>query len=183
MPSSARAATRRPSPSRPKPWWWCDLTAVLAEQPAEPRVLARSSTSWSAKIARHLLVLVVADELGQVLDEVAAARDVQELRAAADREHRQVAGERRLEQRELGVVASRDDPSVSGVRAPARRARVDVGAAREDEPVERVERLVDPLVDGGTSSAPPAGALDRADVVGGNERRLGVPRAERARVR
>src|SRR5437667_5662688 len=54
--------------------------------------------------ARRVLVLLVADDLREVLDEIPAARDVQHLRAPADREHRQVALERRLEERELRAV-------------------------------------------------------------------------------
>jgi hypothetical protein len=58
-------------------------------------------------------VLLVPDDVGQVLDEVAAAGDVQHLAPAADCEHRHVALERALEQRELGVVAPRTMPEVS----------------------------------------------------------------------
>ncbi len=58
---------------------------------------------------------VVADQVGQVLDEVAAEGDVQDLRAAADREHRQVALERRAQERELGAVALGHDPGRLGV--------------------------------------------------------------------
>ncbi len=109
-------------------------------------------------------MLLVPDDLGQVLDEVAAARDVQHLEAAADREHRQVARERRLEQRELAAVAL-------GVRARRLRMRLgavlvglEVVAAGEDEAVERVEHLVDPVLVGGTSSARAARPLDGAHV-------------------
>ena len=45
--------------------------------------------------AGGVLVVVVADDVRQVLDEIAAARHVQDLRAAADREHGQVPLERR----------------------------------------------------------------------------------------
>ena len=47
------------------------------------------------ELAGRLLVLLVPDQVRQVLDQIAAERDVQHLRAAADREHRQVAFERR----------------------------------------------------------------------------------------
>jgi len=50
-------------------------------------------------------VLGVAEALGQVLDQRAAARDVQHLASTADREHGHVALECSLQQRELGPVA------------------------------------------------------------------------------
>ena len=49
--------------------------------------------------AERLAVALVPDLLREVLDEVAAAQDVEQLEAAADRERRQVALERRLEER------------------------------------------------------------------------------------
>ena len=133
------------------------------------------------ELAGQLLVLLVADHLGQVLDEVAAERDVQHLRAAADREHRHVARERGLQQRELGAVALLDDPVRRLVALLAVGGRIEVGAAGEDDPVERVERLLDPVVRGRHEQRAPAGALDGPHVVGRDERRLLLPGAERAR--
>ena len=107
--------------------------------------------------AEHLAVLLVPDRLRQVLDEVAAARDVEELEAAADRERRQVALERRLEEAQLAGVAVR--LRRVGLRMPlsAVVSRVDVAAAGEDDPVEHVERLVDAVLARGHDSArPPA---------------------------
>ena len=86
---------------------------VLAEQRAEPRAVV-DLHAVLREDARHLAVLLVPDHLGQVLHEVAAARDVQHLEAAADREHRHVARERRLEQRKLAAVALGLVPLVSG---------------------------------------------------------------------
>ena len=57
--------------------------------------------------ALHLTVFLVADDLGQVLHEVAAAGDVQHLQPAAYREHGHVARKRRFEQRELCAVTFR----------------------------------------------------------------------------
>ena len=94
------------------------------------RVPGTRSTSWSAKIAGWVvLVLLVPDDLRQVLDEVAAAGDVQHLAPAADCEDRHVALERALEQRELGVVAPADDAGGLLVRFLAVELRVEVGAA------------------------------------------------------
>ena len=55
--------------------------------------------------ADHAAVLVVAEALGQVLQERAAAGDVDQLHAAADPEHRQIARDRRARERDLERVA------------------------------------------------------------------------------
>ena len=47
------------------------------------------------------------------------------------------------EERELGAVALGHDPVRLGVRLLAVELRIEVGAAREDQAVERVERLLD----------------------------------------
>src|SRR6185436_8113861 len=57
--------------------------------------------------AEHLAVALVADRVGQVLDEVADADDVQELESATDGQRRNVALERPPEQRHLTRVAMR----------------------------------------------------------------------------
>ncbi len=108
--------------------------------------------------ARHLLVRPVADRVREVLVEIPAERDVQHLRAPADREHRQVLGERGLQERQLGAVSLGDDAVRLRMRLLAVELRVEIRAAREDQPVERGERLLDPArCAGGTSSArPPA---------------------------
>ena len=125
--------------------------------------------------AEHLAVPLVPDGLGQVLEEVAAADDVQELEAAADRERRDVALERAPEERQLPRVAMR----LRGVGllvplGPVRR-RVDVDAAREDDTVEHVERLVDRLGARRDDERPPARPLHRLDVVERHERRRQLP--------
>ena len=60
---------------------------VLPEQRAHARPGVDLDVVVGERAGR-VLVLVVADQLGQVLLEVAAACDVQDLAAAADREHR-----------------------------------------------------------------------------------------------
>ena len=104
---------------------------ALTEQRAEPRSLLDLDLVVGED-ARRLLVLLVADDLGQVLDEVAAAGDVQHLRAAADREHGHVALERGAQERQLGPVALRTRARRLGVcvlavlapgRCPSRRRR------------------------------------------------------------
>src|SRR5437016_5637710 len=81
---------------------------ALAEQLPEPASRLERDVVVREDAGR-VLVLLVADDVREVLHEVAAKRDVQDLRAAADREHRQVARERRLEQRQLGAVALRHE--------------------------------------------------------------------------
>src|SRR5205823_6478394 len=98
--------------------------------------------------------------------EIAAAGDVQDLAAAADREHRQVSLERRLEQGELRPVSLRHDAFGLGVRVLAVRLRVEIRAAREKQAVERVERLVDGLLGGRDQEWAPAGSLDGPHVGG-----------------
>ena len=87
---------------------------VLAERRAAA-VLREDVDVVVGEDARRLLVPLVADDLGEVLDEVAAQRDVQHLASAADGEHGHVARERRLEERELGRSRSGRSPFVSGV--------------------------------------------------------------------
>ena len=140
------------------------------------------ATSWSANTPGALLVAVVADVVGQMLDEVAAEGDVEHLRAPADRQHRQVALERRLEQRKLGAVALGHDPGRLGMRLLAVEPGVEIGATREDQPVDRVEDLLDPVVRGRHEQRARAGALDRADVVVRDQRRLELPVPEGAGV-
>ena len=115
VPSSAHATSRSPSPMRP-----VALVVMRLDRRALAEELAELRRRLDAHVvvgedARRVLVPLVADDLGQVLDEVAAARDVQHLRAAADGEHRHVALERALEQRS-------SPRSRSGTRA--RRLRV-----------------------------------------------------------
>ena len=114
---------------------------------------------------------------GRCWIEVAAAQDVQQLEAAADRERRQVALERRLEEPQLAGIAV-------GLRRVGRRMplgavvrRVDVDAAREHDPVEHVERLLDRVLARRHDERPTARLLDRVDVVERHERGRQLPRA------
>ena len=129
------------------------------------------------ELARHLLVDVVPDSLGKVLHEVAAAGDVQELEAAADCERRHVTLERSLQERQLTRVTTR----LRGVGlrvgiGPVARG-IDVGATREHDPVERVERLLDVLLGRRDDERATTGALDRVDVCERDERGGQVPDA------
>ena len=95
------------------------------------------------ELTGHLLVDVVADGFRKVLHEIATAGDVQELKTPADGERRQVPLERRLQERQLAGVATglRGVGLRVGIGAVVR--WIDVGATREHDPVERVERLLD----------------------------------------
>jgi hypothetical protein len=90
--------------------------------------------------ADHPPVVLVAEVVGEVLDERPAARHVEDLHAAADTEQGQPAGERLAGERDLEVIALRDGAHGRGVGLGAVAGRVDVGAAREQEPVEQVEQ-------------------------------------------
>ena len=134
---------------------------AIAEDRAEPAVALEANVVVGERPGR-VLVLLVADDVGQVLNEIAAERDVEHLAAAADGEHRHVALERRFEQRSSARSRSRHDAGRLGVRLLAVELGVEIGAAGEDDPVERVERLVDSVGCGGTSSGvPPARSIMR----------------------
>ena len=126
---------------------------------------------------------LVTDLVGKVLQEVAAAEDVQQLEAAADRESGQIALERRLEQPQLPRVAA-------GLRRVGRWVPVgpvvdgvDVDAAREDDAVEHVERLVDGVLARRHDDRSATGLLDRVDVVQRHECGGQLPRPPTRRLR
>ena len=84
-----------------------------------------------------------AEEIRDVLHEIAAERDVQDLHAAADAQHGKPRTlERGAHQYELEVVALVAHAVVRLVRVAAVVVGMDVAAAREDEPGDGVERLV-----------------------------------------
>ena len=77
-----------------------------------------------------------------VLPERPAERDVEHLRAAADREHRLVGLERPARQQHLGAIELGVDlDRAVGARLLAVQRRLDVGTAREAETVAEVEEL------------------------------------------
>ena len=79
----------------------------------------------------------------EVLEERPARGDVQELLAAADSEDRHVLLERALREVELGLVADRIDLLEQPVGLFAVVHRVDVHAARKQQPVERPEVVLE----------------------------------------
>ena len=84
-----------------------------------------------------VLVLVGAYSLRQVLEEVTAARDVQQLCAPADCQRRHVVLERRPQQRHLARVAALLRRVRLGMGLCAIPRRINVCAAREHHPVQR----------------------------------------------
>src|SRR5712691_2845523 len=110
-----------------------------------------------------------------MLLQFAAAGYVQLLDAAADAEHRHVTLQGAREERELGAVALRVDAECLRMGLVAVDLRVEVGAAGEDERVERVERLLDRFLARRHEQRPPSRALDGPHVVGGNQRSLELP--------
>src|SRR5215211_4592940 len=112
-----------------------------------------------------------------MLHEVASARDVEDLTATADGEHRHVALEGGFEESKLGAIAFGPDSIGLGMLLGAVQLRVEVGAAREEEPVERVESLLDGLLARRHEQRPPAGALDRMHVSHWDKRCRRIPHA------
>src|SRR4051794_25743774 len=133
----------------------------------------------------RLAMALVSYVLREMLDEVTAAQDVEQLEAAADRERREVSLERRLEEPELARVAPLLCRVSRGVPLGAIPRWIDVDAAGEHDPVEDVERLVDPVLARGNDESTAARLLDRVDVVERHERggQLPCPPSRRLRVR
>src|SRR5262245_62518842 len=95
--------------------------------------------------AGRLAMTLVAHKLRQVLMKLASTQYVEDLHAAADGKHGQLAIERRAKQLELGLVAARVDDGRLRVWLGAVESRIQIGASGEDEAVDCVERLLDGL--------------------------------------
>jgi hypothetical protein len=149
---------------------------AVAEEPLQPAARLEVDVVV-AEHARSVLVLVVPDHLREMLHEVAPAGDVQDLAAPADGEHRHVPRERSLEQRELGAIPVRADAVGLRMRLGVVDGRVDIRAAGEEDAVERIERLLDPVFGGWHEKRAPACPLDGANVGEGRERGGSVPNA------
>ena len=137
--------TTRPSPTRSTPWWWWDFVpcssspaACAASEPGDEAHVVVGAVERAAR----LQVVVVAEALRQVLVQRAAERDVQQLHAAADPEHRHLPLDGAAHERELERVALGHRVDGRRVELGAVAGRVDVGAADEHQPVDQVERLV-----------------------------------------
>src|SRR5262249_53360709 len=128
-------------PEPPDPLVVARLDAGLTrtDQTSEPRPFL-DLDGMLGEDALDLAVPAVAKSLRQVLDQVAAPRDVEQLEAATDRECRQVAVEGRTEQRQLAGIAALLRRVGLGVGVRSVACGTDVGTPREHDPVERVER-------------------------------------------
>ena len=116
--------------------------------------------------ARGTAVVLVADLVGEVLPERAAAGHVHDLHAAADAEEGDVALERAPGQRDLERVPLRPHAAGHRVGLGAVGGRVDVGPAGQDQAVQHVEDLVGiGLGVGGQHQRDPTRGLDGVDVV------------------
>src|SRR5439155_8675203 len=113
---------------------------AVAEDGAEPRAVV-DLHAVLREDALHLAVLLATDDVRKMLDEVAAARNVQDLEAAADREHRHVACERAFEKRELAAVALGARRVRLRMRVGAVGLRIEIVATGKEQSVECVERL------------------------------------------
>ena len=153
----------------------------LAGGPRGERALGQQDVVLgSVERARDAPVLVMTVALRQVLHERAAAGDVDQLHATTDAEHRQLSLDRSACQCHLEGVALRHGPARLGMRLPAVAARIDVGAAGEDQAVDQLEHLVGvarQLGVGREHRDEPTGALHGVDVVARQQRRLLVPHA------
>ena len=147
-----------------------------ADDRRQPRALP-DLDGMNRELARHLLVDVAPHRLREVLDEIPASRDVQELEAAADRQRRQVALERRDQERQLARVTPRLGRVRLGMGVGAVARGIDVRPAGEHDAVEDGECLLHPVLAGREKNGAPARPLDGIDVVEWDQRSRELPDA------
>ena len=141
-----------------------------SDQLGEARPLARADLVQGRVSGPVAVDLGLPVPVGQILEDVAAAQHVEQLRAPADREQRQIALERAFEQRELGLILFGAHARHRRMLLGAVERRVDVDAARHDQAVEAVEGLADRVPIGWKLDRAAAGARDRPDVHEGRQR-------------
>ena len=109
VPSGARAASRRPSPSSPKPWWWCDFTSCRSPRSASSGVSGRYVHVVLGEHARRLACArrCRPDPARAARSRRRAPRSAPASRGRSRARH--VALERRPHQLQLEVVALADD--------------------------------------------------------------------------
>jgi hypothetical protein len=125
-------------------------------------------------------VVVVAEGLGQVLQERPSRRHVHELHPPADPEEGDVALQGPPHQGDLAGVALGHGVLGLGVRLGGIGGGIDVGAPRQHQPVDQVEDRVGILGQRGIRrdhEREPARALHGVDVGAGQQHRLLVPDA------
>jgi hypothetical protein len=122
------------------------LTATsVAPRIAARRLPGATLTPWVARVRLAGLAVRdrVADDVGDVLVQGAAAGDVEDLAATADREDRHVALERGADESELEGVERRLGGAELWVRRGAVRVGMEVRAARQADAVDAVEQRRD----------------------------------------
>ena len=153
----------------------------LARDTRGQRALAQQDIMVGAvERADHAAMPTVTEQLGQVLQQRAAAGDVDQLHPPADPQHRQVPLDRRAGQGDLERVALGHRVHGLRVRPLAVAAGVDVGAAGKHEPVDQLQRLLRILGHGRVHcqhQREPASPLHRLHVVVRQQRRPQVPHA------
>ena len=152
-----------------------------AEQPVQHGAGAEGHPGL-AEDAGGRAVPPVADGVGQVLVERAAERHVEQLRAPADAEHRQVGRQRAGEQAQFPVVAPPADDGLR-VRALLVALRVDVRPAGQHQGVDASVASSAPCSCGGSSTGTPPARGHGVDVDVVQQRELGVPDPRAARSR
>ena len=110
-----------------------------------------------------------------VRDEVAPEGDVQELHAAADAEHGEVASERGTDERQLEAVALHGDAVVRLMAPPAVVRGIDVTTTREDERIDDGERFGDLPLHRGQHDGDRSRQPDDVDVLAGKREGLPLP--------
>ena len=157
--------TSRPVADRGDPLMVVGLggVQVARRRPARPATRLCSATSWSApsKLPGTRRCSSWPKHVGQVLDQRAAERDVEHLHPAADPEHRHVALHRAARERDLELVALRDDAVRLRVRArrrtaPDRRRRRRRGSARRSGRAASSGSSINAGSGGIISASPPA---------------------------
>ena len=129
--------------------------------------------------AEHAPVLLVAEDGGQVLMKRPTTGDVEDLHAAADPEHGQVALQRAPHERDLERVARRDAADRLRISDRPVDPRIDVRAAGEHQAVDPVEHLVgicDERRVGREQQRHRAGTVDGVDVVARQQEGIERPR-------
>ncbi len=104
--------------------------------------------------ARTRLVGVGTEDVGQLLDQLAAQGDVEQLHAAADGQERQVPGQGQVHQIKLQVVAPPIGAAISGIGALTVADGVDIPPTDQDQSVEQGHHLLELRGPAGSTPGP-----------------------------
>jgi hypothetical protein len=112
--------------------------SALSYEPCHPAV-GRNGHVVLGKLAGALPVTIVTGHVGQMLDQVTASDDVEQLHPAAHREDRHIAAERCSEEEHLGGVPIGTQRVCVRVLSCPIQSRIDVGSPRKQQPVQGIE--------------------------------------------